>query len=103
MLPWREVPGGVELAVWLAPRGGAERIEGTAERDGKAYLRVRVLAPAVEGAANRALTTFLAKELGLARSDIELIAGERARLKRLRLRLRGRDLAARLEPFRRPA
>ena len=48
-------------------------------------LKVRVPAPPVEGAANHALTAFVAKALDLPRSAVTLIAGHRARLKRLRL------------------
>ena len=84
-LPWRAVAGGVELAVRLTPRGGAARIEGVEVRDSRACLRVRVAAPAVAGAANAALLAFLAKELRLPRSAVTLVAGERSRLKRLRL------------------
>ncbi|MFO1143333.1 MAG: DUF167 domain-containing protein [Amaricoccus sp.] len=93
-LPWRAVPGGIELVVRLTPRGGAPRIEGLAEADGRSCLRVRVAAPPVEGAANAELVAFLARSLGLARSAVVLVTGERARIKRLQLR--GEDLPDRL-------
>jgi uncharacterized protein (TIGR00251 family) len=93
-LPWRETEGGLELAVRLTPRGGAARIEGVADWDGRPCLRVRVPAPPVEGAANEALVAFLAKSLALPRSAVTLVAGDRARVKRLRLS--GDDLAPRL-------
>lgn len=92
--PWREVAGGVELAVRLTPRGGAARIDGVSEEAGGPALRVRVAAPPVDGAANAALVAFLAEALRLPRRDVTLVAGERARVKRLRLR--GADLPARL-------
>ncbi len=57
-------------------------------------LKVRVSAPPVEGAANEALASFLAKSLDLPRSAVTLTAGDRARVKRLHLR--GEDLAPRL-------
>jgi hypothetical protein len=59
-------------------------IEGVAAWDGRPCLRVRVPSPPVEGAANDALIAFLAKALDLPRSGVTLIAGDRARLKRLR-------------------
>ena len=93
-LPWRETPDGLDLAVRLTPRGGTARIEGIAEWDGRPVLKVRVPAPPVEGAANEALTAFLAKSLGLPRSAVELSAGARSRTKILRLT--GRDLPDRL-------
>lgn len=83
--PWRATADGVELAVRLTPRGSAARIEGVTLWDGQPCLKVRVAAPPVEGAANDALTAFLAKALGLPRSAVVLVAGERARIKRLRL------------------
>jgi uncharacterized protein len=92
--PWRETPDGIELAVRLTPRGGAARIEGVADWDGQPCLKVRVPAPPVEGAANEALIAFLARSLDVPRSAVALVAGERARVKRLRLR--GPGLADRL-------
>jgi len=44
-------------------------------------LRVRVTAPAVEGAANQALVRLLAEELGLARRSVRLVAGAAGRQK----------------------
>jgi uncharacterized protein (TIGR00251 family) len=93
-LPWRETSDGVELAVRLTPRGGAAKVEGIAAWDGHPVLKVRVAAPPVEGAANDALVAFLTKSLAVPRSAVTLIAGERARVKRLRVA--GDGLAARL-------
>ena len=93
-LPWREVEGGVDLAVRLTPRGGAARIEGVADWDGHPVLKVRVPAPPVEGAANAALVAFVAKYLAVPRSAVTLVAGDRARVKRLRIT--GEGVAARL-------
>ena len=94
LLPWRETEDGLELFIRLTPRGGGARIDGIAAEGGQACLRVRVAAPPVEGAANAALVAYLAKALGLPRSAVTLVAGDRARLKRLRLR--GDDLPDRL-------
>lgn len=93
-LPWRETPDGLDLAVRLTPRGGPARIEGIAHWDGHPVLKVRVPAPPVDGAANEALAAFLAKTLNLPRSAVTLAAGERARVKRLRLA--GAGIAERL-------
>lgn len=92
--PWRETDDGLEVFVRLTPRGGSARIDGITADGGQACLRVRVAAPPVEGAANAALVAYLAKALGLPRSAVTLVAGDRARLKRLRLR--GDDLPDRL-------
>jgi uncharacterized protein len=93
-LPWRETPDGLDLTVRLTPRGGTARIEGVADWDGTPVLKVRVPAPPVQGAANGALAAFLARSLGVPHSAVTLVAGDRARVKRLRLA--GEGLAARL-------
>ena len=70
------------LAVRLTPRGGREAIDGWAlDNDGRPYLKVRVAAPPVEGAANAALISFLAKALGVSRSSLTIASGAAARLK----------------------
>lgn len=72
----------MRLAVRLTPRGGREAIDGWAvDAEGRPYLKVRVAAPPVEGAANAALIAFLAKALGVSRSSLTLVSGAGARLK----------------------
>ncbi len=44
-------------------------------------LRVRVAAPAVDGAANDALVRLIARELDVAPSRVQLVRGRRARQK----------------------
>lgn len=44
-------------------------------------LKVRVMAPAVEGAANNALIRLLADEVGVARRDVRIVAGATSRQK----------------------
>jgi uncharacterized protein len=70
-----------ELKVRVQPR--ASRSEVTGWRDG--VLHVRLTAPPVEGAANAACREFLAQFLGVKRSQVELVAGEKAREKRFRV------------------
>jgi uncharacterized protein YggU (UPF0235/DUF167 family) len=72
----------LRLAVRLTPRGGREAIDGWAiDGDGRPYLKVRVAAPPVEGAANAALIAFLAKTLGVSKSSLAIASGAGARLK----------------------
>ncbi len=66
------------LAVRLTPRGGVDRVDGVGE-DGA--LRARVAAPPVDGAANEALCRLLARELGVPRSAVRVVAGESGRRK----------------------
>ena len=67
----------VRFAVRLTPRSAVERVEGVVD----GALRVRVMAPAVEGAANTALIRVVADELGIARSDVRIVAGATSRRK----------------------
>jgi uncharacterized protein (TIGR00251 family) len=68
---------GVRFAVRLAPRSSSNRVDGVID----GVLRVRVSAPAVEGAANTALIHLLAEELGVARRDVRIVAGAMSRQK----------------------
>ncbi len=96
-LPWRVVDGGLELALRLTPKGGRDQLDGIKDdASGKPVLAVRVSAPPVDGAANKALLKFLAKASGVPKSRIRFIAGETSRIKRLMLEGDGAEIAARL-------
>jgi len=85
-LPWRVAEGGLVLAVRLTPKGGRNGIDGIGQdASGQAVLRIRVSAPPVDGAANKALLVFLSKTCGIAKSRIRFISGETSRIKRLML------------------
>ena len=43
--------------------------------------KVKLMAPPVDGEANAALIKFLAKEFGVAKSNIEIVKGERGKKK----------------------
>ncbi|WP_419164050.1 DUF167 domain-containing protein [Candidatus Palauibacter sp.] len=74
---YSEAPDGGLLRVRVQPRAGRTEVAGA---HGDA-LRVRVAAPPVDGAANRALVRFLARRLRLPRSAVELRSGHRGRVK----------------------
>jgi uncharacterized protein (TIGR00251 family) len=77
---------GVALEVRLTPRGGRDAIDGLERRaDGRLVLKARVRAAPFEGQANDALCRLVAHELGLAPRQVEITAGEGARIKRLRI------------------
>jgi uncharacterized protein (TIGR00251 family) len=63
------------LAVRVQPGSSSEQIGPF--RDG--VLVVRVSAPALEGRANRAVCRLLAKRIGVPRSAVAVIRGERSR------------------------
>jgi uncharacterized protein (TIGR00251 family) len=82
MLQLTESDGAITFDVRVVPR--ASRTEVAGEHDGA--LRVRVAAPPVDGAANEELTRFVAKSLGVAARDVEIVGGHTSRSKRLRVR-----------------
>jgi uncharacterized protein (TIGR00251 family) len=88
---------GVSLTVRLSPKGGRDAIEGIEQMsDGRSVLKVRVRAPPREGEANDALVRLLAKSLGVAARQVNLVAGATARIKRLEIEGAGAALAAAL-------
>lgn len=83
MPAWLEpVEGGVSLCVLVQPRASRTRVVG--EHGG--LLKVQVAAPPVEGEANAALLEFLSRQLGVPRRQVELVAGEGSRRKRVVVR-----------------
>ena len=70
------------LSIRVQPGARSDAITGwTADVRGGEVLKIRLRAPAVEGKANAALIEFLAHSLGLRRSQIALLRGEKAREK----------------------
>lgn len=67
----------MRFAVRLTPRSAVERVEEVVD----GVLKVRVMAPAVEGTANASLIRLLADELGIARRDVRIVAGATSRQK----------------------
>ncbi len=70
------------VTVKVSPRSGRDEIVGL-EADG--IWRIRLKAPPVEGRANEALVSFLADSLGVAKNQVEIVAGHAGRYKLIRL------------------
>ena len=68
---------GVLVRIRLQPR--ASRDEALGESNGR--LRVKVTAPPIEGSANEAVVKYLSKTLGVSKSSVRLIKGQKAREK----------------------
>jgi uncharacterized protein (TIGR00251 family) len=80
-------PGGCLVAVRVIPRAKRSAFDGQrdgASPDAKVWL-VRLAAPPVDGAANDALIALFAEVFDLPRRSIQIVSGERAREKRVRL------------------
>ena len=74
-------PAVATVRVRVQPRASRAAITGF--RDD--VLSVRVTAPPVDGAANAAVTALLAEALGVARSTVTVVRGERSRDKVVRI------------------
>jgi hypothetical protein len=72
-----ERSGAVALRVRVQPRASREEIAGARE----GALVVRLTAPPVEGAANKALSRVLGKRLGVPPSAVVIAAGSTSRIK----------------------
>lgn len=74
------------LTVRVTPKGGRDAVDGwTSDEAGRPVLKVRVSAPASDGAANAAVVALIAKALKVPRSAVRIAAGETSRMKRLEL------------------
>lgn len=69
------------IELWVQP--GAKRSEISGMADG--CVRVRLAAPAREGRANAELVRFLAATLGVRRGQVNIVLGEGARRKLVRV------------------
>lgn len=81
--PFVTTPDGTATLVTLYVQPRASRTEVSGLHD--SALRLRVTAPPVDGEANAEIVVFLAKQLGIAKSAIQIISGDAARRKRVRI------------------
>src|SRR5450631_3154151 len=71
----------VRLEVYLQPRASKTELAGM--HDG--VIKVRIAAPPVENAANRALINFIALQLGIAKRCVRVVSGGASRRKVLEI------------------
>lgn len=96
--PWRAGPKGLAVAVRLTPKAGRDGIDGVRElADGRTAVAARVRAVPEGGQANAALIKLLAKQWGVAKADLSVVAGATARVKRILVAGDADALALRLE------
>ncbi|MDR0350630.1 MAG: DUF167 domain-containing protein [Coriobacteriales bacterium] len=77
-----QAPSVLSLAVKVVPRAGADAVVGWCD-DSRAELLIRVSAAPEDGKANAALTKTLARSLGIPKSAITILRGQRSRHKLL--------------------
>jgi len=86
------------VTVRLTPKGGRDAVDGVELRaDGRPVLKARVRAAPSDGDANAALVKLMAKALGVAPRQVEIVAGATARIKRVRIEGKPAALAAALQ------
>ena len=74
----RPTDAGVEIFLYVQPRASRNRVVGLQGEE----LKVALTAPPVDGAANKACCTFLAKLCNLPKRCVKLVAGDSSRHKR---------------------
>lgn len=81
-VPFCTTRDGVRLAVRVTPKAERDELAGLVrDAAGCPALHLRLTALPIEGAANAALISFLARSLGLRKAQINIRVGETARLK----------------------
>lgn len=76
-----ETAEGVIFGVHVQPRASRNEICGVQGTE----MRLRLTSPPVEGAANKLCGDFLAKLLGIAKSRVSIVAGDKSRHKTIRI------------------
>ncbi len=90
-----ETATGLVIRLHVLPR--AKRCEIAGIHNGA--LKIKVTAPPVDDAANRAIIEFLSEELGLSKSSLQILAGLKSRDKTVQIKgLRLSDFLARISP-----
>lgn len=65
----------------LQPKASSDAIVGLHDDS----VKIRIMAPPIEGKANAHLVKFLAKQFGVAKSSVTILSGELGRQKRVRI------------------
>ena len=95
-LPWVLQDDGITLRIRANPRSARNAIKGLMDLPDGPALIIAITAPPAEGAANAAIIQTLAKALGVAKSAVQILSGNTARIKRARVTGDATALASRL-------
>lgn len=104
-MPLQPVAGGVRLRLKVAPKAKRNAIGGLIDEpdDGRSgggkALKVAVTAAPEDGKANDAVIALLAKEIGVAKSAISVVAGATDRRKIVEIRGQPADLLQRVQAW----
>ena len=96
MLPVKETERGLIFQIRVLPRSSRCEVAGV---QGDA-LKIKITSPPVEGRANEECVCFLADRLGVRKSQVEIIAGHKAKKKTIVVSgLKKTDLLSSLASF----
>ena len=70
---------GTVLNIYVQPKSSKNMISGLHNN----ALKIKVMAPPVDGAANKMCIKYLSKVLGIPKSSLSIISGESSRLKKI--------------------
>lgn len=88
----------IKLSVRLTPNAGRDGIEGfESDANGDEHLKVRVTAVPEKGKANKALIALLSKTLKIPKSSFEIVSGDTARKKILRINGDPEEIVSKLD------
>ena len=91
---WSLAPEGLKLRVRLSPNGGCDKIGSVRTlADGTDVLAVKVKAIAEKGRANSALEKLIARAVGVASGQVQVVAGQKNRTKTVKITGDGTKLA----------
>lgn len=76
-LPVTESATGVTFPVHVQPKASRNEISGLSGSE----MKIRLTSPPVDGAANKLCREYLAKLLGVAKSQVRIVSGEKSRHK----------------------
>lgn len=76
-----ETPDGIVFSLHVQPRGSRNELCGAQGEE----IRLKLTSPPVDGAANKLCVEFMAKQLGVAKSKVTIISGEKSRHKTLKV------------------
>ena len=93
MLKITKTAAGVTLRMRVQPGASKNEIVGV-QQDA---LKIRISAPPVQGKANKVLIQFLAKELGVKKSEIEIVSGHTSRIKTIQIVGEGGEIEKRIQ------
>lgn len=95
-LQLREGPDGALIPLRVQPRASRNKVNGLHA----GALRISLTAPPVDGEANAAVTAFVASLLGIPKSRVTIVSGEKGRDKVVLAHgLSREEAAAKLEPY----